>query len=167
MDTETVLLGSRHRKTDFLCGKVQLDHYLHHQAGQDVKRKLAACFVSVDPVNERIRGYYTLSNYSLPLAGWPEQIKKKLPKSYLAIPVTLLGRLAVDHRYQGQGLGEWLLLDALYRSYTSSEIIGSLGVVTDPLDIEAENFYTKYGFIKLPDSGKMFIAMQTIIQLFQ
>ena len=58
-------------------------------------------------------------------------------------------------------------MDALHRSYTASEIIGSFAVVVDPLDEEAENFYAKYGFIKLPDSGKMLIAMQTIVKLFR
>ena len=41
-----------------------------------------------------------------------EEIIKKLPLSYKDLPATLLGRLAVDNRYQGQGLGELLLIDA-------------------------------------------------------
>ena len=57
-------------------------------------------------------------------------------------------------------------MDALYRSYENSNHIGSFAVVVDPLDIESENFYLKYGFIKLPDSGKMFLAMKTMKDLF-
>ncbi|GEM_PF-2984292 len=29
-------------------------------------------------------------------------------------------------------------------------------VIVDPMDAEAERFYLKYGFTKIPDSGKMF-----------
>lgn len=166
MTTEIVVLESKHRKKDFSSGKEMLDHYLHFQAGQDVRKKLSACFIALEPGNSLIQGYYTLSNYGLPLEGFTEHQKKKWPKSYSSIPVTLLGRLAVDQRFQGQGLGRLLLMDALHRSYTASEIIGSFAVVVDPLDEEAENFYAKYGFIKLPDSGKMFMAMQTIIKIF-
>lgn len=143
-----------------------LDHYLHFQAGQDVRKKLSACFIAAEPGSSLIQGYYTLSSYGLPLEGIPEHQKKKLPKSSSSIPVTLLGRLAVDQKFQGQGLGRLLLMDALHRSYTASEIIGSFAVVVDPLDKEAEIFYAKYGFIRLPDSGKMLIAMPTISKLF-
>jgi hypothetical protein len=41
-----------------------------------------------------------------------------------------------------------------------------LGVIVDPIDAEAESFYRKYDFIKLEESGKMFIASQTLQQLF-
>lgn len=167
MSPEIVVLESRHRKKDFCCGKETLDQYLHFQAGQDVKRKLSACFVAVVPGSSLIQGYYTLSNYSLPLEGIPDYQKRKLPRSYSSIPMTLLGRLAVDQRFQGQGLGRLLLTDALYRSLTASKIMGSFALVVDPLDVGAENFYSKYGFIKLPDSGKMILALQTVIKLFR
>jgi hypothetical protein len=54
----------------------------------------------------------------------------------------------------------------LKRSYEISQEIGSFAVVVDPIDEEAEKFYEKYDFIKLPDSGKMFISMKTLRQLF-
>ena len=111
-------------------------------------------------------GYYTLSNNSIPLDILPPERRKKLPSSYTAIPVTLLGRLAVDKRSQGRGLGKWLLMDALKRSFEVSLNIASYAVVVDPLDPVAEMFYAKYGFIKLPDSGRMFLSMKTIGEVF-
>lgn len=60
-----------------------------------------------------------------------------------------------------------MLLDALKRSYEISENIGSFAVVVDPIDENAARFYDKYGFIKLPDSGKMFLPMNTIKTVFQ
>jgi len=89
-----------------------------------------------------------------------------LPKSYTSIPTTLLGRLAIDIKSQGKGIGKILLIDALKRSYEIAKEIGSFAVVVDPIDEEAEKFYQKYGFIKLPDSEKMFIAMNTLKLLF-
>jgi hypothetical protein len=73
-----------------------------------------------------------------------------------------MGRLAVDTRFQGIGLGKLLLIDALFRSYEISKSIGSFAVVVDPLNEEAERFYPKYGFILLPDSCKMFLPMKTV-----
>jgi len=58
------------------------------------------------------------------------------------------------------------LVDALKRCFELSVLLGSFAVIVDPLDLEAELFYKKYGFIKLPDSGKMFLPMRTIEQLF-
>lgn len=160
------LLGKKYLREGFDCGKELLNNYLKTQAGQDIKRKLSACFVLSENGTD-IQGYYTLSNNSIPLNSFPEQIQKKLPKSYKAIPTTLLGRLAIDKKFQGQGIGKILLIDALKRSYELSREIGSFAVVVDPIDKEAEAFYKKYDFIKLPDSGKMFIAIKTLEELFK
>lgn len=161
------LLDKSHNRKDFDCGKELLNNYLKNQAGQDVKRKLSACFVLIDKETEIVKGYYTLSNNSIPLTYFSEPIQKKLPKSYASIPTTLLGRLAIDMKYQGSGIGKILLIDALKRSYGISKEIGSFGVIVDPIDKDAERFYTKFDFIKLPDSGKMFIATQTLKDLFE
>lgn len=160
-------LNSKHKKSEFSCGKEMLDNYLHKQASQDVKRKLSVCFVIKEVETDLIKGYYTLSNNSIPLELVPNEIRKKLPRSYEAIPTTLLGRLAIDNKFQAQGIGKLILIDALKRSYELSKTIGSFAVVVDPIDKDAERFYDKYGFIKLPDSGKMFLPMKTIGQLLE
>ncbi len=162
----TAILSSQHRKALFSCGKALLDGYLHHQAKQDIKRKLSVCFVLPAQDASVVRGYYTLSNGSIPLSLVPATIRRKLPESYTAIPITLLGRLAVGQQFQGQGIGKLLLIDALRRCFELSKSMGSFAVVVDPLDKDAENFYAAFGFEKLPDSGKMFIPMQTVKQLF-
>lgn len=161
------LLAKKHKKKDFECGKDMLDNYIRNQASQDVKRKLSVCFVWEDMETGFLKGYYTLANNSIALDTIPEKWRSKLPKSYSSIPTTLLGRLAVDKRFRGKDVGRILLVDALKRSYEISKDIGSFAVVVDPLDIDAENFYKKFGFIKLPDSGKMFIAMHTLKELFE
>ena len=161
------LLDKKHNRKDFDCGKELLNDYLKTQAGQDIKRKLSVCFVLADSDTKVIQGYYTLSNSSIPLSSFTEQIQKKLPKSYKSIPTTLLGRLAIDKKYQGNGIGKILLMDALKRSYGISNEIGSFGIIVDPTDDEAKGFYQKYDFIELPDSKKMFIATQTLKELFE
>lgn len=127
-----------------------------------MKRKLSACFILADDQNS-VRGYYTLSNASI-ARDWLPEGKTKLPPSYADLPATLMGRLAVDLKYKG--LGKRLLIDAMKRSYETSKTIGSMAVVVDPLDEDAEQFCARYGFIKLPNSNKMFLAMGTIATLF-
>jgi predicted GNAT family N-acyltransferase len=161
----TAPLQTAHKKKDFDCGKPSLNHYLHEQAKQDVKRMLAACFILAD-IQHNVKGYYTLSSASIPRNLIPDNLKSKMPASYSDLPATLMGRLAVDLKYKGQGLGKLLLVDALKRSHETSNTIGSMAVIVDPLNKEAEEFYLKYGFIKLPDSGKMFLAMGTVATLF-
>lgn len=162
----TELLDKKHNRKEFNCGKELLNNYLKTQATQDVKRKLSACFVLADSETNVVQGYYTLSNNSIPLNSFSDQIRNKLPQSYKSIPTTLLGRLAIDKKYQGNGIGKILLIDALRRSYNNSQKIGSFGVIVDPMDEEAKSFYLKYDFIELPDSEKMFIATQTLKALF-
>jgi len=161
------LLDKKHHRKDFDCGNQLLNDYLKTQAGQDVKRKLSVCFVLADSDTNVIQGYYTLSSSSIPLSSFSEQIQKKLPKSYKSIPTILLGRLAIDKRYQGNGFGKILLMDALKRSYGISNQISSFGIIVDPIDDHARAFYQKYDFIVLPDSKKMFIVTQTLKVLFE
>lgn len=129
----TEILSNSHKKLklDFSCGKELLDTYLRTQASQDVRRKLSACFVSLDPDSGLIQGYYTLSNNSIPLDLVPDNFKNQLPNSYHSIPTTLLGRLAVDKRFKGTGVGKMLLIDALKKCYEISKSIGSFAVVVD------------------------------------
>ena len=157
-------LNSSLNKKDFSCGKVMLDNYFHTQASQDVRRKLCVVFAMSKDVT--VLGYYTLSNASVPAELMPEAIRKQMPKSYEVLPVTLLGRLAADKKFTGQGLGSILLIDALKRSFgIASKSLGSIGVIVDPLDSDAIAFYEKFGFILLPDSGKMFLTMDVIAKL--
>ena len=162
----TSLLAGSHGKADFSCGNDMLDSYLHKQAKQDMKRKLSACFV-LSENDKEIKGYSTLSSASIQRNQLPESVIKKLPPAYNDLPVTLLGRLAVAIQFKGQGIGKLLLIDALRRSYEiSTTSIAARAIVVDPIDDEAISFYSKYGFISLPDSGRMFIAMHTVGQLF-
>lgn len=162
----TELLNAKHNRKAFSCGKTMLDNYFYFQVNQDIKRNLSACFVWNDADTNLIRGYYTLANNSIPLNKVTEQFRKKLPPAYESIPTTLLGRLAVDTRFQGMKTGQLLLLDALKRSYHLAENVGSFAVVIEPLEADVYAFYQKYGFISLIDSGKMFLPMNTIKQLF-
>ena len=84
------------------------------------------------------------------------------------VSVTLLGRLAVDTNFRGQQLGETLLMDALYRSFSLSAQVASTGVVVDAKDDSARAFYRKYGFIDLPRvERRLFLPMATIEKLFR
>ncbi len=165
MNFTIVPLHPSHDKKVFSCGKKLLDNYLHIQAKQDVKKRLSACFVLIDQ-EKKVKGYYTLSNTGISRDLLPVGLCKKLPKSFAVLPAILLGRLAVDGSVLGQGFGELLLIDALKRSHkVSISDIGSLAVIVDPVDERAVDFYQKYGFFALPDSGKMFLAMKTISDL--
>jgi predicted GNAT family N-acyltransferase len=167
MSYKTEPLSAAHKKKNFACGKTLLDNYLHTQAKQDMKRKLSVCFILADGQNN-VQGYYTLSNASIPREWLSDDIRAKRPPSYTNLPTTLLGRLAIDNSCKGRGLGATLLIDALKRACdTSITSIRSMAAVVDPIDEEATGFYDKYGFIKLPDSGKMFLPMETISRLFK
>ena len=156
-------LSRQHKREQFDCGNESLTRYLKEHASQDVKRNLALCFVTADDEN-RITGYYTLSNGSIPKDHLPTAISRKL--GYKEIPVTLLGRLARDITKRRTGLGESLLMDALYRSfYASRASTGSVAIVTDPIDDDAVKFYTRYGFLQLQGSKRMFIMMETLEEL--
>jgi len=161
-------LSDRHDRSDFSCGTPSLDRYLKDQAGQDQRRQCASPFVLVPASGSpTIIGYYTLSSYGVDLGDLPSDVAKKLPR-YPLVPATLLGRLAVDQRYHRRGIGEFLLLDALYRTWRHVASIASAAVVVDAIDPAAVRFYEHFGFIPLPTvSNRLFLPMKTISALFR
>ena len=158
------LLGAHHDRTGFICGKEALDQYFQKQVTQDARRHLATPFVLVMP-DGLMAGFYTLSGAALRLNDLPQDIANRLPR-YPLVPATLIGRLAVDRRYHGQGWGSFLFLDALQRC-TRSEI-ASFAVIVDAIDDEARAFYLHHGFLALPDSShRLFRRMSDIAALFK
>ena len=131
-------LAKRHGRNSFSCGTEPLDRYLKIQASQDKKRRIAAPFVAVTDTNIVV-AYYSLSSFRIDLPELLEDERKKLPR-YPDVPATLLGRLAVDQKYRGQGIGEHMLLHALKRSSDLSYEIASYAVVVDAKDEAAVAF---------------------------
>jgi GNAT superfamily N-acetyltransferase len=128
--------------SDFACGVESLDHYFRTQVSQDIRRRVTACFTAVD-ADSRVAGYYTLASASILLTDLAESLVKKLPR-YPNVPAVRMGRLAVDQRFRGKGLGAALLADALRRS--ASAEIAAFAFVVDAKDMAAADFYAHHGF---------------------
>ncbi|MDP1956917.1 MAG: GNAT family N-acetyltransferase, partial [Rhodocyclaceae bacterium] len=79
----------------------------------------------------------------------PDALRKKLPRR---IPGVRLGRLAVDRQYQGKGLGELLLVDALTRAQRIYTEAGGIGLFVDAIDERAAIYYQRFGFAASPDN---------------
>ena len=141
-------LNSAHDRTTFCSDSEPLNRYLREQVNQDIRRRVAACFVALTN-NQRIAGYYTLASASLLLVDLPASARKKLPR-YPTVPAVRMGRLAVDQEFKGQGLGGALLADALDRACRSE--IAAFALLVDAKDNAASAFYQHHGFITLPDS---------------
>ena len=157
-----ILDKKKHAIEKFNCGNKALNRYLTVQAGQDMRKKLSVCFVLNDDYTRDLIGYYTLSSYSINADSIPNTIKVKAPRNYTKIPATLLGRLAIDLKFQGKGLGEFVLLNALERAHDASLKIASFAVIVDK---SAEDFYSQYGFVKCKDVQQMMLSMKTISAL--
>ncbi|MEG3834052.1 MULTISPECIES: GNAT family N-acetyltransferase [unclassified Microcoleus] len=165
--TIELLDSSRHHRELFCCGQDSLDNYIRKQASQDLKKKVAIVFVLVESPNTDVIAYYTLSAYTIELADLNESFAKKLPR-YPLLPATLLGRLAVDRTYQGQHLGELILIDALRKALLATAQVASLAVIAEALDEPAANFYQKYGFQKFKQNPmKLYLPMKSVEELCQ
>jgi len=159
-------LGKQHDRSGFTCGSEPLDTYLRVQTGQDARKRVAATFVLCEGDSHTVRGFYTLSAVSVDIGAWPEHVAKTLPR-YPVVPATLLGRLAIDRQRQGRGAGEYLLMDALHRSWQASRQVASVAVVVDAKDSRAVEFYTRYNFTPFVDPPiRLFLPMSVIEQLF-
>jgi GNAT superfamily N-acetyltransferase len=160
------LSAAKHRRDEFACESPELTEFLRTRARKEMQARASACFVLV-PADDpgRIAGFYTLSAAEVVTAELPEAMAKKLPR-YQSLPATLLGRLARDLAFRGQGLGDRLMLDALARAFASSAEVGSVAVVTDPKDERAAAFYREFGFVRLTDH-RLVLAMKDVARVLQ
>jgi len=136
-------LNNGHDKSGFSCGVPALDQYLRTQAGQDIRRHIANCFVAVASGSNAIAGFYTLSAASIALGDLGDDVAKRLPR-YPVIPAARIGRLAIDQSHQRQGLGAAMLFDAAERALRSDAAI--FAILVDAKDKQAAAFYRHHGF---------------------
>ena len=154
-----VPLESGQERTTCVSDSEALNRYFQQQVTQDVRRRVAACFVALDG-EQRVAGYYTLAAASVLLSELPGVSAKKLPR-YPSVPAIRMGRLAVDQAFKGQGLGGALLADALERAARSE--IAAFALVVDAKDETAAAFYAHHGFIALPDAAlQLFLPLATV-----
>lgn len=137
-------LSPAHELDTFACGNPLLDDWLKKRALANNGRTSQTFVIHIDNV---VIGYYSLVAGSLSRDEAPKKLGRN---SVDPIPVLLLGRLAIDVRHHGEGLGSDLLRDALLRSLRIAEDVGVRAVLAHAIDDDAVSFYKKYGFIESP-----------------
>jgi len=135
--------GAEQNRDSFCCGEEALDRYLKTQATQDIRRRIASCIVAVESATDLLAGYYTIAAASIPLVNLPPEEAKRLPR-YPTLPAVRIGRLAVDQKFQGRGLGGALLVDAARRSLQSPPAVWAL--LVEAKNENAVAFYQRFGF---------------------
>jgi GNAT superfamily N-acetyltransferase len=149
----------------FDCGIAELNDYLQRYAKQNHKKGVAKTWVLVNSDNRQIPvGYYSISMAELQRENLPDEVKKGFPR--YPLPVIRIGKLAVDKRWQGQNLGELLLIDVFKRGTKISQDIGVIGFLVDAINERAKQFYLKYGFATLIENQlSLFLPINKILNL--
>lgn len=148
---------------EFSCGQPALDEYLKRYAKGNHKKGIGKTFVLKE--ESVVAGFYTISMSSIEFTSIPDNKKSGLPK--YPIPVAKIGRLAVDERSKGLGVGKFLLIDAFRRIHEASHSIAAFAVVVDAKGSNAKAFYSHFGFIECENNDlSLFLPMETINKLF-
>ncbi len=163
---QTVRLDKeRHDRKIFDCGVETLNNYLKLTANQHSDRDNSRTYILEDPNHEGIIvGFYTLAMATIDLSLLPQRLQNKHPRSYSA---GLIARLAIDKKYQGKGLGAWLLVDALKKLLGASEVVGFPMIIVDAKD-GMSAFYEQFGFGRFKhDSSRLFITVADVRASFE
>ena len=135
------------RTVGFDSGEGSLDRYLADRALANHVSDIARCYVCLDDETDQIVGYYTLSAVAVEHAKLPGRQRRNAPNP---VPGVLLGRLAVDRKAQGSGLGRLLVRDAVLSTLAAADRIGVRLLVVHALHTEAAAFYSGLGFKPSP-----------------
>lgn len=138
-------LAADHELHTFDCGVPMLDEWLKKRAWRNETSGVSRTYV-ID-ITGVIAGYYTLATGAIARREAPKNLQRNSPDP---IPMIVLGRLAVDTRYQGQGLGTALLRDSVLRTLAVSHIAGVKSLLVHAVSEEARAFYVKRGFQESP-----------------
>lgn len=129
--------------TDFDSGEESLDRYLADRALTNHLADLGRCYVCVDSDTDKVLGYYTLSAVAVEHADLPGKVRRNAPNP---VPAVLMGRLAIDVKAQGSGLGRFLVRDAILSTLAAADRIGVRILLVHALHEQAATFYEKLGF---------------------
>lgn len=140
-------LARHHDRHDFDCGEPALNTFLQRLAWQQGERDFNRTYVAVAQGESRIRGYYAVSSASIDFQNWPVDLR--FPR--YPVPLARIGRLAVDLREQGNGVGAALLRHAMHLAASLAQQIGLYAVVVDAKNEAAAAFYVRYGFQRFAD----------------
>lgn len=157
-----VPLGASHDLTDFDCGEPALNDWLRRRALANEGR-FSRTYVVCE--GARVVAYYGLATGTVARMDAPGKIRRNAPD---AIPVAVIGRLAVGLAHAGTGLGSDLLADALRRIAHAAASIGIAAVLVQAKNERAKAFYLKRAeFMEYPqDSRTLFLPIETVIAAF-
>jgi len=141
----------------FDCGEPSLNEWLRSRALKNEATGASRTFVSVDE-SRAVAGYYCLSANSLSREEVAGKLGRNVPTP---IPVILIGRLAVDERFKGGGLGASLLQDAIAKGVEAAHLVGARAFAVDALNDSAEAFYAKFGFAHMPATSRRAMYLLT------
>lgn len=145
--------------SQFDCGEQVLNDWLRRHA---LRSEGASARTYVVKDRGCVGGYYCLATGAIARASVPRKIRHGLPDP---VPVMVLGRLAVDKRHQGRGMGGGLLKDALLRTIQVSEQVGVRALLVHALDDGAREFYVAYGFREFPlGSRTLFLPLESAVK---
>jgi GNAT superfamily N-acetyltransferase len=149
-------ISKKHDREAFDCGDEALNEFLRRHARKSHERGGAKTFLAIDEgANKAILGFYSLSPASVEYARTPEIVRHGLARLGLEkhdVPGFRLARLAVDQRWQGQGIGGQLLLAAGRRCLLASAEVGGVVLVIDAKSERAAGWYAAYGAVPLLDA---------------
>jgi GNAT superfamily N-acetyltransferase len=131
-----------HDRDGFDSGEPVLDEWLRRYAGQNRRRDTAATWVIADAQNAVI-AYASIAMTGIDLASAPTRLAKQAPDP---IPALLLGRLAVDRRYAGKGIGRALVAHALASAVELNASAACRAVIVSALNERARSWWERLGF---------------------
>lgn len=147
-------IHKKHDREAFDCGDEALNEFLRRYARKSHERGGAKTFLAIDDTaNKTILGFYSLGPVSVDYARTPEIVRRGLARH--DVPGFRLPRLAVDRRWQGQGIGGQLLLAAGRRCLLASAEVGGVVLVIDAKNAKNETvarWYASYGALPLLDA---------------
>jgi predicted GNAT family N-acyltransferase len=162
-------LSSHHDVGSFDCGEHPLNYFLRRYAAANQGARISNTYVAVEQgsagvdISSPILGYYTLSLLSVSRDDLPADLVAQLPK--YPIPAGILGRLAVDKKLHGQGLGTFLLFDSFQKVVNASQHIPIYALVVDAMFDHLVPWYKKYGFREFPNiARRLFISVDTLVK---
>ena len=155
-------LTAKHDLSGFDCGEPALNDWLRHRALKNESR-FSRTYVVCE--GNRVVAYFCIAAGAVERAAAPGKVRRNAPDT---IPVSVIGRLAVDRGYAGKGLGADILSDALRRIAVASQSIGIGAVLVHAKDEAAKRFYTKCAeFIEYPEESRtLFLPIETVVAAF-
>ncbi len=159
MSVSIRLLDKNHKREKFECGESRIDNWFLVNSWKEQKQGRSRVYCLADNETNFVIGFYNLTFIAWDYDNANNVVGTKSESKGSPLPSVYLPRIGVRTECARQGYGGDLIRDALQKSVEISRIASIRTLSLHAINEEKAQWYTKFGFQRIPPNEDFGMAL--------